>query len=310
VTTFDRKKRPATCCLWAAVLLSGGCSPEDAVVGAVPPNGQPDSRAAGWSTQFVSNQGLWNEVSPLSGASIAFGTPNPAATDNAVVELRLPGQPGQGPAHDVGPDLSTEIATRQPLPFGTLRASVSFPTCAPTEEVASAVFAYFNDGSDANGNGITDDWEIDFHVLCGTPTFVILTNWTDYQANPLRFVKVSRAIDTATGDIYETAADNVDGLVKTGNAPDLVYPGFAAAGTFYEVGFDWQPSSVRYFIVRGGVELTLWTVTDPKYVPPMPLYFMFNLWHPDSHWVPAPSPADYPAADAVMRADWAEYRPN
>jgi hypothetical protein len=319
VTTLDRKggRRSAICCVCAAALLSSGCSPQDAIVGAMPPagsSGPGDSAGAGWSTQFASNEGRWDEFSPLSGASIAFGRPNAATADNAVVELRLPGQPGVGPNRDVGPDLSTEIATRERLPFGMLRASVSFPTCAPTEEVASAVFAYFNDGRDTNGNGITDDWEINFHVLCGTPTFIVMTNWTDYApataTEPVRFVKVSRAIDTATGDIYETVADNADGLVKIGNSADLVYPGFPAPGTFYEVGFDWQPSSVRYFIVRGGTELTLWTLSDPKYVPQMSLNFMFNLWHPDSHWVPTPSPADYPAQDAVLRADWASFRPN
>ena len=62
--------------------------------------------------------------------------------------------------------------------------------------------------------------------------------------------------------------------------------------------------------MRGGTELSLWTVNDPKYVAPVPLNFMFNLWHPDGHWVPTPSAADYPAQDAIMRADWAEYRPN
>jgi hypothetical protein len=310
----SERRWSAHCCLCAAVVLSAGCSAQDAVVGAMAPGGSTDAGNAGWSTQFVSNEGLWDEYSPLSGASVGFGRPSTAAADNATVELILPGRPGLGPSNNEGPDLSTEIATRQRLPFGMLRTSINFATCAPTEEVANAVFAYFNDGSDRNGNGITDDWEIDFQVLCGTPAFIFLTNWTDYAAatatTPERFIKVSRAIDMATGDIYETTSDSADGLVKTGNAPDLIYPGFPAAGAFYEIGFDWQLSSVRYFIVRDGVELNLWTMSDPKYVAPVPLNFMFNLWHPASHWMPSPSAANYPAADAIMRADWAEYRPN
>src|SRR6185503_11602769 len=96
--------------------------------------------------------------------------------------------------------------------------------------------------------------------------------------------------------------------MKTGSAPTLVWPGFPEANTFYEVGIDWQPTRVRFFIVRAGVEVTLWTITDVAYVPQVPLPMRFNLWHPPTHLVPVRTPADYPAADGILRVDWAEWR--
>ena len=300
------------------LLVMAGCSPQNAVVGAFPsPDASsqdasgPDGRVLGWSTQFVAEEGLWQQTDPLPGAPIGFGAPNAAASDNAVVELKLPGLPGAGPDTDSGPGVATQIATRRFLQFGMFRTRVSFASCAPTEEVASAVFAFFNDGSDANGNGIADNPEIDYQVLCGTPTFIVLTCWTDFEAatatTPERFIKRSHAVDLSTGDVYDTVSDSDNAFAKTTTGSDLVYPGFPEPDGFYEVGFDWQPSSVRFFIVNQGRELTLWTLGDATLIPQVPLQFMLNLWHPTEHWIPARSPADYPASDAVLRADWAEY---
>jgi len=283
------------------LLMAAGCGPQNAVVGAFP----------GWSTQFVAEEGLWEQTTPLPGATIAFGVPNGAAADDAVVELSLPGLPGAGPDTDSGPDVATQIATRRFMQFGTFRARVSFASCAPTEEVASAVFAFFNDGSDGNGNGIVDNPEIDFQVLCGTPTFIVLTCWSDFEqataTTPERFIKRSHAVDMSTGDSYDTVSDSDNAFAKTTTGSDLVDPGFPAANGFYEVGFDWEPSRVRFFIVDQGREMTLWTLGDTKVIPQVPLQFIFNLWHPTEHWLPARSPANYPATDAVLRADWAEY---
>ena len=223
--------------------MAAGCGPQNAVVGAFP----------GWSTQFVAEEGLWEQTTPLPGATIAFGAPNGAAGDNAVVELRLPGLPGAGPDTDSGPDVATQIATRRFMQFGTFRARVSFASCAPTEEVASAVFAFFNDGSDVNGNGIVDNPEIDFQVLCGTPTFIVLTCWSDFEqataTTPERFIKQSHAVDMSTGDGYDTVSESDNAFAKTTTGGDLVDPGFPAANGFYEVGFDWEPIA-RAFLHR------------------------------------------------------------
>lgn len=294
------------------LLVAAACTPQNAVVGGIPsPDASTDGRVLGWSTQFAAEEGLWEQTAPLPGATIGFGVASGAASDNAVVELRLPGVPGAGPDTDPGPDVATQIATRRFLQFGMFRTRVSFASCAPTEEVASAVFAFFNDGSDADGNGIADNPEIDLQVLCGTPTFIVLTCWSDFErataTAPERFIKRSHAVDTSTGDIYDTISDTGNAFAKTSTAIDLVYPGFPDPNGFYEVGFDWQPSSVRFFIVKDGREITLWTLGDSKLIPQVPLQVMLNLWHPTEHWIPARSPANYPGSDAVLSADWAQY---
>jgi hypothetical protein len=75
------------------------------------------------------------------------------------------------------------------------------------------------------------------------------------------------------------------------------------------VGIEWRPTQVRFFIVLDGTELTLWTMTDSRFVPSVPLPLMFNLWHPQTHWVPRTTDASYPAHDGVLRVDRVSYDP-
>ena len=301
---------PALATLWLAA-VGASCSPQDAVVGAAPlaDGGGADTRAVLFSSQLAAKGAAWDDFTPLDGERVTYGVANAAAEDGLVAELRFPGDPARAPADDADPDLNVGIATRQYFRFGTFRARVRFATCAPTEEIASAAFMYFSDGHDDNGNGIVDNPELDFHVLGGTPSFIVLTAWSDFEVrNGVdTFLKVSHAVDTATGDTYDTAAPDDAAYVKTGNAPELVHAGFPAPDTFYEVGIEWQPTYVRFFIVLDGAEVGLWTLTDPAFVPQVPLPLMFNLWHPATHWLPTRQPAGYPAHDGVMLVDWAEW---
>jgi hypothetical protein len=151
---------------------------------------------------------------------------------------------------------------------------------------------------------------MDLHFLCGTPGVVALTVWSDFQQNrdgSTQFLRRSHAVDLASGDLDDTVSDSADGYALTGNDAALVRPGFPVAGALYEVGYDWQASAVRFFIVIDGVELTLWTLADAALVPQVPLQFRYNLWHPDTHWLPPTAPASYPAEDAVLAVDWFKY---
>jgi hypothetical protein len=303
---------PALAALAAAGLAcAGACSAQDAVVGAAPLTdaGASDARAVLFSSQLAAKGAVWEDFTPLDGERITYGVANAAADDGLVAELRFPGDPARGPADDSDPDLNVGISTRQYFRFGTFRARVQFASCAPTEEIASAAFMYFSDGHDDNGNGLVDNPELDFHVLGGAPTFIVLTAWSDFQVvNGVEtFRKASHAVDTASGDTWDTVAPDDPTYAKTGNAPELVAPGFPQPGAFYEVGIEWQPRYVRFFIVRDGAEVTLWTLTDPAFVPQAPLPLMFDVWHPATHWLPTRAPADYPANDAVMLVDWAEW---
>jgi hypothetical protein len=72
------------------------------------------------------------------------------------------------------------------------------------------------------------------------------------------------------------------------------------------VGFDWEKTHIRFFIVLGGQEITLWDFQDQALIPEAPAPLLFNVWHPGDHWYEGGAP-DYPAKDAVMRIDWVRF---
>src|SRR5262249_4739687 len=156
------------------------------------------------------------------------------------------------------------------------------------------IFTYFNDGSDSDGDGLTDNDEIDIEILCGQPNYISLTSWIDYDDATGDFRKWSRVVDTATGDVLESVSDDSYDLAKVGNQPELRHPGFPDAGAYYELGFDWEPTSIRFFLVVDGQEQTLWDFTNPALVPQHEAPFLFNVWHPGEHWYEDGDP-DYPA---------------
>jgi hypothetical protein len=305
---------------WAVIWCLGclGCAPRDARVGSFPaPDAAPPTLDAAndgpvllFSSELESNGGQWNVQTILDRASVVFGANHANAGDGRVAELVFPGDPNLTSTDAAGPAAATEIASRQYFRFGTFRTRVQFATCAPGEEIASAVFMYFNDGRDGNGNGVTDSPELDFQVFCGAPTFIVLTAWADFQreaGGQETFSKSSRAIDTATGDMYDAVSPTERAFARTGTSSALVRGGFPAPGAFYEVGIEWTSTHVRFFIVLDGAEVTLWDMTDVRYVPQVPLPLMYNLWHPQTHWVPQMTVADYPASDGTMRIDWVRF---
>jgi hypothetical protein len=292
------------------------CATRDAVVGAVSSasviDGGADSAAPALSSEFADPGGQWTVLTQLPGAEVTFGSATAGARDGRAVVLRLPGAAVSDPATNAGPGMATEIDSVAFLRYGTLRARVELPTCAPTEEVAAAMFWFYNDGQDRNGNGIADNPEIDMHVLCGTPSFLVFTAWSDYQLGKdgsETFLRASRAVDLATGDLYDGISDHERAYVKTGHDPMFLHPGFAPGATFQEIGIEWRTDRIRFFAVLDGAEVTLWVLDEARFIPQVPLQFCFNLWHPTTHWLPPAAPALYPAADALMRIDWFGYWP-
>ena len=285
-----------------------GCGPTNGVVGVAAT--QPDASAPTFEAQFAADDANWQKQTLLPGAQVDVGSANAEAVDGLVGRLVLPGHPDYQSGDGVGPDQATQLGTSSRFGFGTYRARVAFGACQPGEEAVSAVLGYFNDGADHNGNGITDDVEIDLQMLCGTPSLAYLSVFTDYQASDVgsvQFRKLAHIVDFATGDMHDTPREDSDGFALTGNDPALRLPGLLAAGTFYELGFEWHAGSIRFFIDVGGTDRTLWLLEDPAHVPSLPVEFLFNLWHPDSHWYPASGAADDPSADVVMQVDWLRY---
>jgi hypothetical protein len=310
-----RPEARALAAISSAIFGIFACTPQDRVVG-VEPLGAPDASLDGatdgglgaptYRTDF-DDSSSWTSSSHLPGASTDFGVPIMGANDPSTAEVLFPGHPEYAATdHDTPADL-TEIDSPERFSFGTFRTRLQFGACLPSEDVVEAAIGYFHDGNDANQNGITDDLEINFQVLCGTPEYLSLTVFTDNQDNPPAFRKLARVIDFASGDYWDTPSASQEGFTKTGNSAAFTHPELFDSSSFYEIGFEWHTDSLRFFIALGGADLDLWTLSDPTHIPQEPLSFIYNAWHPPTHWFPATGAADFPAKDVVMHIDWFEY---
>jgi hypothetical protein len=311
--TEGRSRGAPRRCLVALALSLSACTQQNGVIGSEPLASAPDSGSldAGpttptYRTDFDTVDD-WGSENDLPGSSTAFGVQVAGAVDPSTAELRFPGHPEYAATDAVGPNGSlTQIESPQRFGFGTYRTRVQFGNCKSTEETVNAALGYFRDGSDTNQNGITDDLEIDFQVLCGTPQNLYLTVFTDYDSDT-QFRQLSHVIDFSTGNSYDTPSAEQSGFTLTSTDPAFLYPGLFAADAFYEVGFEWHSSSLRFFMMLNGTEQTLWTLSDATHIPQQPVSFLYNLWHPATHWFPSSAAADFPANDVVMHVDWFEY---
>jgi len=302
-----------------ALALLSACSVQNGVVGAQtvsvskPDAGAPDAALPDaalvptFQTDFDANDGQWSPQNTISGSTTNFGVTFAGAADPSTAELRFPGHPEYAATDKIGPSFATNITLNQRFGFGTYLTRLQFGTCSPSEDTVGALLGYFNDHQDENGNGITDDVEIDMQVLCGTPHRVYMTVFTDDSDQGDVFRKVSRVVDFSTGDVYDTPSPQKDAYTKTDTESALLHPEWPVAGAFYEMGFEWHTASLRFFIVLNGAEVTLWTLTDPARIPQLKVSFIYNMWHPDTHWYPSTAIAAYPANDVVMHVDWLKF---
>jgi hypothetical protein len=262
---------------------------------------------------FDGDDALW-ELQRHSPGDIFFRAPSAAAHDGWIVRLLLDGDPALGVDDYAGPEAANQIATPERLHYGTYRARIKAAACGSpaTEEVVTGLFVWWNDGTDADGNGIADNHEIDIEITCSSPHVIWLTAWTDYT-DGTSFLKVTRMVDMRTGHVLQTLPGdegswNVDGDLGT-PIPELPVPAFDAAAAFHELGFEWRADRIRWFVVVGDREVDLWDLTDAARVPRGPAQFMLNVWHDRGQWDEDGGPGDYPATDAVLEADWAAYDP-
>jgi hypothetical protein len=294
-----------------SVLISAVACQQQGLVG-VQNNADSAAADAGFLAEFASPADGWQEQTAVSGARVTFGLAEAQARDGYLAELVFPGQPGLASDASSGPDLATEIRSNRRFGFGTYRARLAFGECAENEETVSAFLGYFNDGRDYDQDGITDDEEISIQVGCSAPNLLYLTVFTDYQESGSRVVfrKLTRVIDLASGDAYETPAPDSDAFSSVPNATGLRLPASFTPNTFYELGFEWHTDFLRFFLIdTTGSEQTLWRIDGAESIPQLPVALTCNLWHPESHWYPLTGPADLPAADVVFRVDWIEFTP-
>jgi hypothetical protein len=233
--------------------------------------------------------------------AVNFGA-DPDAHDGYAAFLVFHGDTeGAGPSGK-----ATEIITKSQQTFGEYRFRARLATCQPNEDLVNGFFTYFNDGVDHDGDGLVDNAEIDLEILCAQPSYINLTSWTEYT-DDAHMRKKSRIVDLDTGAIYvgktdgygKDPRDPLNGVVD----PTLYHPGWYRPGAYYEMGWDWEPARVRWFMVIGGREVTLWNFTDAARIPREPSSVRFNVWHPRKHWN-EPGAASPAIRDATLSLDW------
>lgn len=267
---------------------------------------------------FAAVDGRWHIDERIAGG-IAFGVAASGASDGVALRLALPGDASKGPAVDVGPSAGNQIQTSETLSYGTYRFRLQAAGCtanlARPEEVVTGAFVYAY-GGDVNGNGMTDNNEIDFEVVCSAPHLLSIGVWTDYDETSESGRSTARVINMRTGD-FTTSGREPTPANREGTIGGVADPAFDATAGFREMGFTWSPGGVTFFFAAPGGDVVLWEMTDATYVPHPPAPFFFNVWHSDWVWHVSHDlylaqgteevPAFYPQADADVFVDWFEY---
>jgi hypothetical protein len=242
---------------------------------------------------------------PNGGSTITSGVSDSGATDGKVVQLTLPAFANASP--NGGPNLQSPTLYK----FGTYEARYKAADCSaqPSTGAISGFFTYVNDGTDTNGNGIADNSEIDFEILCAEPNVIWLTQWTDFQSSPLAMKRIYRELDLASGTIrqtcysegYGTCTQDLTGSATEGSPSTLTpLPGFNSGKAYYTYGFTWLTNRVTWYIINpaNNQKIILWDYAGPTTrITQRAAYYMFNLWH-TNNWSPpgmgataAPNPA-------------------
>jgi len=209
--------------------------------------------------------------------------------------------------------------------FGRYSARLRIP-CVKNQPLIGAVvgfYTFYNDEwsdllpPDINENGIFDNSEIDFEWLIADPQIIYLTAWTDYQEfedGTVRFGKVGRIINMATGQIISTNFANTWGnnVPLTGdleNYPATIraIPNYDASKYFYTYGFDWETDRIRWWIINPEDEsdtITLWDYRGPKErITQKPARLSFNFWH-TNNWSVITKPN---TTQAPQHTFWTEF---
>lgn len=231
-----------------------------------------------WETEYTSNSVSYKIDTDVN------------CVDNKCLILELPaGYNLTGPVNGIN------IKSKQKFHYGEYIVRMkSAKTINQVEGVVSAFFTYFNDYwtnpvnyTDINNNGISDNSEIDIELLSAEPQVIYMTIWTDYDevGDTPRFRKVTRKLNVATGDIYETPVGKEDTYdLEYKGKIDTPYNDFNHTQNFYEYSFIWSSNSVRFYLTINNNKIILWEFNREHMIPKNPAYIMCNLWHNSTHW--------------------------
>jgi len=263
---------------------------------------------------FAGSSSIWKLPTNTTPGSVTFAYADPAAEDGRSVRILFGGNPSFGPSDKVGPNNSKDITLNEKLGYGIYKFRVKPATCsASDEEMITGIFIYANNGSDANGNGMIDNNEIDVEFACSLPSTFWLTVWTDYQEKDgvEKAKRQTRRIRFTDGTYKDTVQNGTKSTITEtkGNLPaSLKDASFDQRAQYLTLGFEWRASFVRFFIEKNGEEIDLWNMSNQSYLPAAPAYFLVNLWHARSIWSsPESALADYPKSDVTVLVDYFKY---
>ncbi len=196
------------------------------------------------------------------GSSVTGGVGDTAAKDGKALNLTIPAAPAL-------PGNAAEVASKEQFLYGSFSSRVKTADCSaqPKTGAVTGIFTYGNDGTDQDGDGLTDNSEIDVEVLCARPDVVNLTIYTDYEDSTAKSQRVSRIIDLAAGKVISTCyyTDFSGNCVETlsgDEASPATVPairGFDSSKNYYDYKIDWTKDNVRFTITdEAGQETTLW----------------------------------------------------
>lgn len=213
----------------------------------------------------------------------------PGTVDGKALRLTLPANPEAGPMGGVG------FETTRAYQYGTFGSRMKTADCTGQPDapgVVTAAFTYSRDHNDTNGNGVTDNNEIDFEILCSQPDVVWMTIWTDYSETSNDLRSISRVVNVRTGEVlyncYITAyGKGCEQPLPGENLPAKVtpIPGFDAAKQFRTYKFDWSSNRVTFYTYDNqNRKVVLWDYAGPtSRIPQSPSLFMQNVWH-SANW--------------------------
>ena len=238
----------------------------------------------------------WNALSPnlirpnTDSTQLTTATRMPGTIDGRALRLTLPANPEAGPRSGVG------FETTKAYKYGTFGTRMKTADCTGQDApgVVSAAFTYSNDHQDTNGNGVTDNNEIDFEILCSQPDVVWMTIWTDYSETSNHLRSISRVLNVRTGEVLDNCyivsyGTGCQAAQPGENLPARTtpIPGFDASKQFRAYKFDWTANSVTFYTYDNqNRKVVLWDYRGPAdRIPQSPSLFMQNVWH-SANWDP------------------------
>jgi hypothetical protein len=261
--------------------------------------------AAGSTENWASNVSSLYQKYARGGSSVTGGVSDAAAKDGKALNLTIPAGAGASPSN------AAEVATNKEFTTGSFSSRVRTADCSaqPNTGAVTGIFTFGNDGTDKDGDGLTDNSEIDIEVLCARPDVLNLTIYTDYDDATAKSQRVSRVVDLKAGKVLSTcyytdfSGNCKETLTGTQASPATVpaIAGFDSSKSYNDYRIDWTKSGVKFTLTPdSGSAITLWDYQGPAdRIPARPASYLVNLWH-TSDWAAEGKPNSIAAPSSPL----------